>query len=162
MKLVIFIFLNTPPLHIFFNEKYWQSYQRKPQSKVENCGVNRILNKWCLKLLIFDSPPPLPPPPPPHSPTHTHTHTHTFLGSLKNLAIKIEMSGQALGIVQGLSFGQPFFKVLCYLYSSVDCFHIFGRDEAEDQLACRVQEITRSLLCTYLPWCPRFTFWLPF
>ena len=41
---------------------------------------------------------------------------------------------------------------------------IFGKDEEEDQKACRLQkrQLSLSLLCAYLPWCPRFTFWLTF
>ena len=34
---------------------------------------------------------------------------------------KIGMSRRSLGFIRGL----PFFKVVCYLYSSVDCFHIW-------------------------------------
>ena len=42
-----------------------------------------------------------------------------------NPSFKIEMSGRASGVVRGLAFGEPFLKVICYLYSSVDCFHIW-------------------------------------
>ena len=43
---------------------------------------------------------------------------------------------------------------------------IFGRDEEDDQYKCRCilckRELSLFLLCTYLPWRPRFTFWLTF
>ena len=31
----------------------------------------------------------------------------------------------ALGVLQGLPFGYPLFKVICYRYSSMDCIHVW-------------------------------------
>ena len=35
------------------------------------------------------------------------------------------LSPLTLGVIPGLPFGESFFKVICYLYSTVDCFHIW-------------------------------------
>ena len=52
--------------------------------------------------------------------SHTRETTLTFFMYLSQLMSEVYL------------LVNLFFKVICYLYSSVDCFHI-GRDEEEDQ-----------------------------
>ena len=55
------------------------------------------------------------------------------------------------------------FKVICFLYSSVYCFHIWQGWTEGPLGVSRARETTLiSSLCTDLPLCPRFTFWLTF
>ena len=83
------------------------------------------------------------------------------------MSFKIAMSGRE-GVWCRVS-SQVYFLVNLFskLYVTVilqQIAFIFGRDEEEDQQVCHVQErqLSHCSLCTYLPWCPRFTLWLTF
>ena len=95
------------------------------------------------------------------SPTHKIDDFHdSGFGRLKKpvlLNSDVQVSGRRAGVRRTLSevyllVNLFLFKVICYLYFSVDCFHIWY-DEEEDQQACCMQGRQLSLcsLCTYVP-----------